>query len=289
MHPIRSFALASALCATFAFGDVISGTITDADNGSPLAGVRIAAGAGAGTLSGNDGKYSLNTTPASLADIRPAPSLPAGSRPEPAAGAYFTWDRIPGRADPHNALGARIPGLSAISGYRNAPLAKASARNALTFSKTGYTTQNQTVDGSRSGLDIKLKKATASRKANLTWFESYPDPGSEECVVYNGCTWAGQFAALDGKQPESWVKANNICAVHERDFAKYKLKTLRLVQGNKSIDVKVYDMCSDSDCDGCCTKNAASAGFLIDVEKYTAERFGTRDGVVDWTCIDCTP
>lgn len=126
-----------------------------------------------------------------------------------------------------------------------------------------------------------------TRKANLTWFTSYPDPGSEECIEYNGCTWAGQFAALDGKQPESWVKANNIAAVHERDFAKYKLKTLRLKQGTRQIDVKVYDMCSDSDCDGCCTKNAAATGFLIDIEKYTAERFGTNSGTVDWTCLDC--
>lgn len=130
---------------------------------------------------------------------------------------------------------------------------------------------------------------TPLRKSSLTWFESYPDPGSTECLEFNGCTWAGQFAALDGKQPESWVRANNIAAVHERDFAKYKLKTLRLTQGSRQIDVKVYDMCSDSDCNGCCTKNAAATGFLIDVEKYTAERFGTREGTVDWTCLDCTP
>lgn len=125
------------------------------------------------------------------------------------------------------------------------------------------------------------------RKANLTWFTSYPDPGSEECLEYNGCTWAGYFAALDGKQTESWVKAHNIIAVHEKDFSKYRLKTFRLKQGTHQIDAVVYDMCSDSDCDGCCTKNASSTGFLIDVEKYTAERFGTRDGIVDWTCLNC--
>jgi hypothetical protein len=129
--------------------------------------------------------------------------------------------------------------------------------------------------------------ATATRKANLTWFTSYPDPGSEECIQYNGCTWAGQFAALPNKMPESWVQANNIAAVHERDFAKYKLKTLRLKSGTRQIDVKVYDMCSDADCDGCCTKNAASTGFLIDIEKYTKERFGVDGGTVDWTCLDC--
>jgi hypothetical protein len=124
------------------------------------------------------------------------------------------------------------------------------------------------------------------RKANLTWFTSYPDPGSEECIKYNGCTWAGQFA-FAGKQSESWVMSHNIAAVHSKDASTYKLKTLRLRQGAKQIDVTVYDMCADSDCSGCCTANSRSTGFLIDIEKYTAERFGTRDGVVDWACLDC--
>lgn len=48
-------------------------------------------------------------------------------------------------------------------------------------------------------------------------------------MKYNGCTWAGQFAGVDGKQPESWVKAHNIAAVHSA-IAKYKLKTLRLAR-----------------------------------------------------------
>ncbi|WP_437751599.1 hypothetical protein [Sorangium sp. So ce1389] len=124
--------------------------------------------------------------------------------------------------------------------------------------------------------------------ASLTEFESYPDPGSEECIEYNGCTWAGQFAALDGKQPESWVRENNIAAVHSKDFERYKLKTLRLRKDGKEIDVKVYDMCSDSDCSGCCTRNAQPSGNLIDLEKYTAQRFGvSASGQVEWRCLDC--
>jgi hypothetical protein len=125
------------------------------------------------------------------------------------------------------------------------------------------------------------------RKANLTNYTSYPDPNSEECVKYNGCTWAGQFAALDGVQPKSWVESHNIASVHSKDFAQYRLKTLRLVQGAKTIDVTVYDMCADSDCDGCCTANAASTGFLIDLEINTVGRFGLGDGIVDWACVDC--
>lgn len=124
-------------------------------------------------------------------------------------------------------------------------------------------------------------------KANLTYFTSYPDPGSDECIKYNGCMWAGQFAFVPTKQPESWVMAHNIAAVHSKDASKYKLKTLRLKQGSKQIDVTVYDQCSDSDCDGCCTANSRQTGFLIDIESYTADRFGATDGIVDWTCLDC--
>ena len=125
------------------------------------------------------------------------------------------------------------------------------------------------------------------RRANLTHYESYPDPNSAECIEYNGCMWAGQFAALDGVQPESWVQENNIAAVHSDDFPTYRLKTLRLRQGTREIDVVVYDMCADSDCDGCCTRNSAQTGFLIDIEKYTMQRFGSGSGIVDWTCLDC--
>lgn len=127
------------------------------------------------------------------------------------------------------------------------------------------------------------------KKANLTNFTSYPDPGSDECINYNGCTWAGYFAGVEGKQTLEWVKSHNIAAVHEKDFGNLKLKTLRLKQGTKQIDVTVYDECADSDCSGCCTNNANQNGygFLIDVEKFTMQRFGTGGGTVEWACLDC--
>ncbi len=125
------------------------------------------------------------------------------------------------------------------------------------------------------------------KKANLTNYESYPDPGSDECLYFNGCQWEGLFAFLDDKQPESWVMANNIASVHSKDSTVYKLKTLRLRKDNNTIDVVVYDYCSDSDCDGCCTEDSIETGFLIDIEKYTMERFGSGDGIVDWKCLDC--
>ncbi|UJR84067.1 hypothetical protein [Sandaracinus amylolyticus] len=152
-------------------------------------------------------------------------------------------------------------------------------------------------DASEPGADASIATHDAGteptelewHRANLTNFESYPDPGSEECVRYNGCTWAGMFAGLDGVQSEEWVMSHNIAAIHSRDFAQYGLKTLRIRQGDREIDVTVYDMCSDDDCDGCCTENATQNGldFLIDIEKYTMQRFGSGDGIVEWACLDC--
>jgi hypothetical protein len=125
------------------------------------------------------------------------------------------------------------------------------------------------------------------RRARQTYFTSYPDPGSEECQEFNGCKWAGYFEYVNGQQTEEWVRTHNIAAVHSDDGPAYMLKTLRVKDGDRSIDVTVYDVCSDSDCNGCCTQNRAETGFLIDLESYTAERFGTYDGIVDWACIDC--
>lgn len=124
-------------------------------------------------------------------------------------------------------------------------------------------------------------------RADLTNYTSFPDPLSEECIEYNGCTWAGWFAALDDQQTEGWVKAHNIIAIHSKHFAKYKLKTFRLRSGGREIDAKVYDMCADSDCDGCCTKNSKKTGFLIDIESYSLNRFPVEDGIIEWRCLDC--
>ncbi len=125
------------------------------------------------------------------------------------------------------------------------------------------------------------------RDANLTNFTSYPEPGSEECEDFSGCEWAGRFAFVDGQQTEAWVMAHNIAAVHSDHADQYGLHTLRLRAEDRRIDVVVYDLCSDSDCSGCCTRNARETGFLIDLEHYTAERFGMGDGIVEWACLDC--
>ena len=145
-----------------------------------------------------------------------------------------------------------------------------------------------------SSAEIESSESSADtvwNRAALTWYTSWPEPGSEECEDYNGCTWAGWFAGLEDQQTEEWVSEHNIIAIHEKDWNTYKLKTFRLRKGGYTIDAVVYDKCADSDCDGCCTQNAGELGFLIDIESYTCERLsGTKDGcdgVIEWTCLDC--
>lgn len=72
------------------------------------------------------------------------------------------------------------------------------------------------------------------KKADITNYESYPD--SDECINHNGCLWSGYFSFVNVKQAESWVKANNIIALHSKYSSKY--------------------MCADSDCNGCLQKIA---------------------------------
>jgi uncharacterized protein YkwD len=137
--------------------------------------------------------------------------------------------------------------------------------------------------------EVRITKTGSWNSANLTWYTSWPDPNSDECVEFNGCEWAGYFYGVDGQQTEEWVATHNIAAVHEKDWDTYGLKTLRLRSGNSEIDVVVYDVCSDSDCNGCCTQNAGMNGldFLIDIESYTKDRFGVTGGVIEWMCLDC--
>lgn len=146
-------------------------------------------------------------------------------------------------------------------------------------------------DALESGKPTPVKDGTNDvwKTANLTNYTSYAQPGSEECRDFNGCAYPGKFSFLEDIMPESWVKVNNIVAIHSKDAGVYKLKTLRLRQAGKEIDVKVYDQCADSDCEGCCTINANANGqsFLIDIEKYSMQRFGSGDGIVEWRCLDC--
>jgi hypothetical protein len=141
--------------------------------------------------------------------------------------------------------------------------------------------------GSSTSSDVCNNPSLVWKSANKTNYTSYPDPGSEECVKYNGCTWAGQFAACDGKKSEDWVASHNIVSAFP-DFTALKLHDLCLRKGTKSIVVTVLDTCADSDCSGCCTENKGSADQLIDIESYTDARWGVSDGPIEWADLGVT-
>jgi hypothetical protein len=147
--------------------------------------------------------------------------------------------------------------------------------------------------GSDSGLQTAAARCSASglgwKTANKTSYTSYPDPGSEECIKFSGCKYAGMFAACDGTKAESWVMSHNIVAIFP-DLNAYALHDLCLTKPDNSqpIIVTVYDTCADTDCDGCCTQNRGSADALIDVESYTDKRWGVDDGPIRWADLGPT-
>lgn len=71
---------------------------------------------------------------------------------------------------------------------------------------------------------------------------------------------------------------------------RWKGKTLRVKNpsNGRTLDALVLDTCSNSDCHGCCTRNANEhGGMLIDFELHTAKRFwgeGAADtlAAVEW-------
>lgn len=75
--------------------------------------------------------------------------------------------------------------------------------------------------------DVCEGSALRWRSARKTNYTSYPDPGSDECVKFNGCMWAGQFSACDDKKSKAWVEGHNIVAMFP-DFKSLKLHDLCL-------------------------------------------------------------
>lgn len=123
---------------------------------------------------------------------------------------------------------------------------------------------------------------------NKTNYTSYPEPGSQECVEFNGCMWEGLFAGCEDKQTEAWVEAHNIAAVFP-GFNSLEHHRLCLRSGDRRMIVHVLDTCADSDCDGCCTENQGSADALIDLESYTNARWGLEDGPIEWADLGEAP
>jgi len=181
-------------------------------------------------------------------------------------------------------------GGSATQGGTSSSLAGSgtSGSNSTSGSSTGGSgSQGGSSSGGTASTADCADPGLTWKSANKTWYESYPDPGSEECIKYNGCTWAGEFSACDGKKPEAWVQAHNIVSAFP-DFDTLQLHDLCLRSGDKTLVVTVLDTCGDDDCGGCCTQNLGDADELIDIESYTNDRWGLDDGRIEWADLGPT-
>jgi hypothetical protein len=120
------------------------------------------------------------------------------------------------------------------------------------------------------------------KSANKTNYTSYPVPGSEECIKFNGCFWQGKFNTCGDMLVKSkqWVMTHNIVALFP--LGNYGLHNLCLRSGGKTIEVTAFDTCGDSDCSGCCTQNKGKADALVDIESFTNKRWGVGDGSIQW-------
>lgn len=125
------------------------------------------------------------------------------------------------------------------------------------------------------------------KTARKTTYTSYPDPGSSECLQYNGCTWAGQFAFCSGQRSEAWVASHDIAALFPAQGLAGHDLCIR--SGSRQRVVTVIDTCADSDCDGCCTENRGGAEALIDLESHTDARWGLADGPLEWADLGPNP
>jgi hypothetical protein len=109
---------------------------------------------------------------------------------------------------------------------------------------------------------------------NETVFESYPPPGSAECIQFSGCMYEGQFQACSKTVSKSWVQSHNIFSVFPSfNSLEYHWVCLKDPGSGQTIAGLALDTCADSDCSGCCTQNLGNASLLIDVEINTDQQF----------------
>src|SRR5690606_3063977 len=112
-----------------------------------------------------------------------------------------------------------LPALSACDSPAEQPDAgepDASTTSGAASMTSGATSSSEATATATSGAAPNGRCDDPSlvwKTGRKTTYTSYPDPDSEECIVYNGCMWAGQFAHCDGTFPESWVAEHDIAAV----------------------------------------------------------------------------
>ena len=96
----------------------------------------------------------------------------------------------------------------------------------------------------------------------------------------------GQGAATAGQPVGSPAAGAQPASRLKKEACTPLLPSVTLLPTTPSL-LQVVDTCDDSDCSGCCSKNAnRNGGFLIDLEYHTAKRFwGARINgmaVIEW-------
>ncbi len=118
------------------------------------------------------------------------------------------------------------------------------------------------------------------QSAALTNYESYPDPGQRGMRQVQRLQMGRTILRRAGQEDRGLGGTHEHRGGPSEALAPVGGKHLRLRQGGREIVVQVLDLCSDSDCAGCCTNNLGGDGYLIDIEKHTMQRFGSGSGVV---------
>ncbi|KAG5187359.1 hypothetical protein JKP88DRAFT_33138 [Tribonema minus] len=127
-------------------------------------------------------------------------------------------------------------------------------------------------------------------RARLTWYESYPT-STKEAEDFNAKEHIGEFAYLPDQQfPEARVREMRIAAffIHPNlnagtadQFAGKRIVLTR-ADGGTIGTAFIYDTASDEDCkNNEVSTNAARTGYLVDLERYTAEAFFGDDWETD--------
>ena len=102
----------------------------------------------------------------------------------------------------------------------------------------------------------------------------------------DGSTGISYPGVLVMKYPIKWKKGRLVypIAVHEKDWPRWSCKILEIKLPNgRTILGHVVDLCRDSDCRGCCSKNisvqGSSTGFLVDIHVTGHGAAGYSDGI----------
>jgi hypothetical protein len=189
--------------------------------------------------------------------------------------------------DPADGGSAGSSGLASSSGSGGTAAQSGSPQGgSFAGGSLGGTSSGASAGGSPTTIGCDSPGLTW-KSARKTYYTSYPDPGSPECIEFNGCMWSGLFAACNDKKTEDWVSKHNIVAAFP-GYDQLELHDLCLKSGDKTIVVTVLDTCADSDCSGCCTTNQGDNDALIDLESYTNERWGVEDGIIQWADLGPT-